>query len=344
MHESLGSRYFGKGRFKMKCKYLILLASMGFAALLLGPSPALAASPTLGSAASFGVLGASTVTCTGAGAITGDVGVSPGTAITGFNPDCTLTGTLHPGDAAALQAHVDAGIAYLALAAQPCNFNFAGVTSLDQLPQPLGPGVYCFASAVLLNGPVSLSGSGPWIFNIGSTLTTGGSTEVPASVSVNNMPNCNGADVFWLIGSSATVGVHTQLVGNVLAIASIGLDPGASLNGRALALNAAVTLSGQNTVSVCGSGGSIPPPGPPGCKIKVICDCDDHDRDSDHRDKDGDHHDKDGDHHDKDGDHHDNDGSTCHDKDGDDHHDGDSDHHDKDDDHHDKDDSKKSDH
>jgi hypothetical protein len=315
----------------MKRKYLILLVSMGFAALLLGPSPALAASPTLGSAASFGVLGASTVTCTGAGAITGDVGVSPGTAITGFNPDCTLTGTLHPGDAAALQAHVDAGIAYLALAAQPCNFSFTGVTSLELLPQPLSTGVYCFGSGVLLNGPINLTGPGPWIFNIGSTLTTGGSPEVGASVFVNGKPDCNGADVFWLIGSSATIGVNTKLVGNILAIASIGLDPGASLIGRALALNAAVTLSGQNTVSVCGSGGSVPPPGPPGCKIKVICDCDDHhDKDGDHHDGDSDHHDGDSDHHDGDSDHHDKDRSTCHDRDGDDHHDKDDDHHDKD--------------
>jgi Ice-binding-like len=314
----------------MKCKYLILLLSMGFAALLLDPSPTLAAS-TLGSAANFGVLGASTVTCTGAGAIIGDVGVSPGTAITGFNPDCTLTGTLHAGDGVALQAHVDAGIAYLALAAQPCNFTFTGVTSLELLPQPLSTGVYCFGSGVLLNGPISLTGPGPWIFNIGSTLTTGGSPEVQASVLVNGKPDCTGGDVFWLIGSSATIGVNTKLVGNILAIASIGLDPGASLIGRALALNAAVTLSGQNKVSsVCGTGGSIPPPGPPGCKIKVICDCDDHDRD-------GDHHDKDSDHHDGDSDHHDKDRSTCHDKDGDDHHD-------RDDDHHDKDSDKKSDH
>jgi hypothetical protein len=313
----------------MKCKYLILLASMGFAALLLGPSAALAAS-TLGSAANFAVLGASTVTCTGAGAITGDVGVSPGTAITGFNPDCTLTGTLHAGDGVALQAHVDAGIAYLALLAQPCNQSFTGVTQLAG--QTFTPGVYCFASAALLNGPVSLTGAGPWIFRIGSTITTGTGELGPASVTVNGQPNCDGKDVFWLIGSSATIGAGSQFVGNILAVASIGLDATAHLDGRALALNAAVTLSGQNTVSsVCGSGGSIPP-GPPGCKIKVICDCDDdHDRDGDHHDRNGeDHHDKDGDHHDRDDDHHDKDRGTCHDRDRDDHHDKDDDHHDKD--------------
>jgi len=255
----------------MKSKYSILSASVALAVFLVGPSPASAQSePTLGAATSFAILGASTVTCTGAGAVTGDVGVSPGTAITGFNPDCTLTGTLHPGDGVALQAHVDAGIAYFALSQQPCNFNYAGVTSLELLPQPLSPGVYCFESAALLNGRLDLTGTGPWIFNIGSTLTTGPGLEESASVFVNGQPNCDGNDVFWLIGSSATIGVNTQFVGNILAVASIGLDPDASLEGRALALNAAVTLSGQNTVSSdCGSGGSIPLP--PGCKVKVIC-------------------------------------------------------------------------
>src|ERR1700674_264787 len=109
----------------MKCRHLILSASMGFAAFLLGPSPALAQSaPTLGSAASFGILGASTVTCTKAAAVDGDVGVWSGTAITGFKPDCTLTGTLHPGDAVAKQAQVDAGLAYFALSLLPCNFTY----------------------------------------------------------------------------------------------------------------------------------------------------------------------------------------------------------------------------
>jgi Ice-binding-like len=311
--EGLVFRNSGKRDSKMKCKYLILMTSMGFAAFLLGPSRALAQSaPTLGSATNFAILGASTVTCTAGGAVTGDVGVSPGTAITGFNPDCTLTGTLHPGDGVALQAHVDAGLAYLALAAQPCNFSFTGVTELaglilpgETMSHPLNPGVYCFASSAKLNGTLNLQGAGPWIFRMGSTLITG--ATAPASVLVNGMANCDGKDVFWQVGSSATIGAGTQFVGNILAVASIGLDPTAELDGRALALNGAVTLSGSNTASVCGSGGSIPPPFPPGCRIKVICDCDDH-------------HDKDGDHHDKDSDHHDKDGGICHDGDGDDHH------------------------
>jgi hypothetical protein len=286
----------------MKCKHSIALASIGFAAFLLDPSPASAQSgPTLGSAASFGILGASTVTCTVFGEVTGDVGVSPGTAITGFNPTCTLTGTLHPGDGVAVRAHVDAGLAYLALAAQPCDFTFEGVTELaglllpgETVSHPLDPGVYCFASAATLTGQLSLRGAGPWIFRMGSTLITG----VPASVLVNGKPNCDGKDVFWQVGSSATLGADTQLVGNILAVASIGLDPYATLDGSALALNAAVTLSGNNKVSVCGTGGSIPPPLPPGCRVKVFCH-DYHDRHCNHHDKHGDRCDKDCDgHHD----------------------------------------------
>src|SRR6185295_7723411 len=103
------------------------LAGVAVAALLLGPSPALAASaPSLGSAESFAILGASTVTCTVAGDVTGDVGVSPGSAITGFNPDCTLTGTINAAAGVALQAHLDAGSAFAALAGAACTTNLTG--------------------------------------------------------------------------------------------------------------------------------------------------------------------------------------------------------------------------
>jgi len=102
------------------------LAGMGFAALLYGASPALAAvAPTLGVAGSFAVLGASTVTNTGSSVLTGDLGVSPGLAITGFPPG-TVTGTTHAGDAVALQAQSDLVTAYNALAGQACNFNLTG--------------------------------------------------------------------------------------------------------------------------------------------------------------------------------------------------------------------------
>ena len=271
----------------MKCKYLILLASMGFA-FLLGPSPALAATPpSLGSAESFAILGASTVTNTGLTVVTGDLGVSPGSAVTGFfavdGGPGTVHGTIYRGPlSAAAPAQRDAALAFLALS-QPCTVTFpAGNTVLGG--RTLNPGVYCSLSSASLNGTLRLVGAGPWIFRIGSALTTGGTVAAPARVLVNGQPNCDGKGVFWQIGSSATIGVFTQFVGNIIAFTSITLVNGASVAGRAFALNGAVTMD-TNEVSVCGSGG--------GCRVRVILDCDDdHDDHDDH----GDHNDHD-DHH-----------------------------------------------
>lgn len=202
--------------------------------------------PTLGTASSFGVLGAETVTCTGASAIDGDVGVSPGSAITGFNPTCTLTGTLHAGDAVAAQAQTDAAAAYAALSGAACDRTFGDVQELGGLT--LNPGVYCFPSSaqVSVNGTLTLSGSGPFIFKVASTFITftGSSVVLTGGAACDN--------VNWLVGSSATLA--GAAVGNILAVTSIGMDPGASLSGRALALNGAVTMSGANTVSDCGGG------------------------------------------------------------------------------------------
>ena len=247
----------------MKSGYLSFLAGVAVAALLLGPSPALAASaPSLGSAESFAILGASTVTCTVASDVTGDVGVSPGSSITGFNPDCTLTGTIHAADGVALQAHLDAGLAFAALAGAACTTNLTGQ---DLGGMTLAPGVYCFDSSAQLTGTLNLSGAGPWIFQIKSTLTTASNSSVV--VLNNSSQTCDGSNVFWQVGSSATLGTGTQFAGNIIAYASVGLDPGAKLDGRALALNGAVTLSGSNSVSVCSGGGGGP--FPPDCEIEV---------------------------------------------------------------------------
>src|ERR1700693_2563229 len=131
-----------------------------------------AQAPSLGSAASFAVLGSSTVTCTGLSLITGDLGVSPGSAVTGFPAPCTVVipGAIHAADAVALQAHHDAALAYAALVADTCNTNLTG--------QDLGTvgtltsGVYCFNSSAELTGTLNLTGAGPWIFQIATTLTT----------------------------------------------------------------------------------------------------------------------------------------------------------------------------
>ena len=197
---------------------------------------------TLGSASSFAVLGASTVTCTGAGSNAGDVGVSPGSSITGFNPDCTLTGTLHAADGASASAQADAATAYGLLSAAPCNVTFGTVHELSGLT--LTPGVYCFpSSAQVSGGTLTLKGQGPFIFKVSSTFIT----STGSSVILTDGATCD--NIYWLVGSSATLG--GPVAGNIIAYTSIGMDAGSSLTGRAIALNAAVTMSGQNAVSAC---------------------------------------------------------------------------------------------
>jgi len=224
------------------------LAGMGFAALLYGAFPALAVAvaPDLLTAKSFAVLGASTVTNTGSSVLTGDLGVSPGLAITGFPPG-TVTGTTHAGDAVALQAQSDLVTAYNALAGQACDFNLTGQ---DLGGKTLTPGVYCFSSSAQLTGPLTLdaqgSASAVFVFKIGSTLTTASSSVVEV-INTGGGSDCN---VFWQVGSSATLGTGTTLAGSILALTSITLTTGAHVSGQALARTGAVTLDG-NTVSVC---------------------------------------------------------------------------------------------
>jgi hypothetical protein len=197
---------------------------------------------TLGRASSFVALGASTVTCTGAGSNAGDVGVSPGSSITGFNPDCTLTGSLHAADDASASAQADAATAYGVLSATPCDVTFGTVQELGGLT--LTAGTYCFpSSGQVSSGTLTLSGPGPFIFKVASTFITATGT----SVILTEGASCD--SIYWLVGSSATLG--GPVAGNILAYTSIGLDPGARLTGRAVALNAAVTMSGQNAISAC---------------------------------------------------------------------------------------------
>ncbi len=220
----------------------------------------------LGAASSFAVLGASTVTNTGATVLNGDAGVSPGTAMTGFlvapGPVTFLSGAIHAGDSLAAQAHSDAVTAYNALVALPCTFNYGAVQELNNLV--LTPGVHCFPSSAHLNGTLVLDFQGnsnaAFIFDIGSTLVTVTGSKV---IVINNGgQTCNAANVYWAVGSSATLGTGTQFVGNILAVASITITTGVSMSGSALALNGAVTLD-TDTVSVCSSssgGGPFPKP------------------------------------------------------------------------------------
>jgi Ice-binding-like len=208
--------------------------------------------PTLGTAGSFAVLGGSAVTNTGPTVITGDLGVSPGTAITGFPPGIVVGGATHAADAVALQAQNDTTTAYNELASQPCDTTFSVPTDIGGMT--LVPGVYCFASSVQLTGTLTLNaggnGNAVWIFKVGSTLITASNSKVSL---INGAQQCND---FWQVGSSATLGTSTAFIGNILALTSISLDTNATVSGRTLARNGAVTMD-SNTVSPAAC---VPPP------------------------------------------------------------------------------------
>jgi hypothetical protein len=235
----------------MNLKHVSVLASVGFAALLCGGSLALAATaPSLGTAQTFAVLGGSTVTNTGSTTITGDLGLYPGTSITGLASITFLGGTVHQTDAVAQGAQSDAGVAFTALD-QPCDTTYPpGNKDLGGLT--LTPGVYCSTSSFSLTGILTLDASNDpnavWIFKMpDSTLTTAsGSSVAFINTGGNSNMSCN---VFWRVGSSATLGTSTAFAGTILALTSITLNTSATLTGRALAENGAVTLD-TNTVNV----------------------------------------------------------------------------------------------
>jgi hypothetical protein len=235
---------------------LKLVASVGLTTLLLlagiKPALAVATAPPLGTTQSFGVLAGSTVTNTGNTTIRGDLGLSPGTAITGFPPGIVVPpGAIHATDAVALGAQNDATTAYNNLVGQACDFGPFGPT--DLAGQTLVPGVYCYSSSVQNSGVLTLNGlaTDVWVFKIGSTLTTG-----PGSSVVGTGSKCN---IFWQVGSSATLDTTTTFEGTVVALQSISMNNGVTLNGRALARNAAVTLI-NDTINPTGCAG-VPPSG-----------------------------------------------------------------------------------
>ena len=203
----------------------------------------MATAPPLGMATGFAVLGSSTVTSTGATNVVGDVGVSPGTSITGLTAG-QVTGTIYAGGPVAAQAEADANTAYDVLAAEPVDTILSGQ---DLGGMTLTPGVYQYGSSAQLSGALTFDAQGNsnaiFVIQIGSTLMT------TSESSVTLIGDARENNIFWQVGSSATIGTGTAFQGNLIASASITLTTGATLdNGRALALNGAVTMD-TNSIS-----------------------------------------------------------------------------------------------
>lgn len=228
----------------------IVVASLAFMVLACFASSASAQSVSLGTAANFGVLGGSTVTNTGSTVVNGNVGVWAGTSITGFPPGSIFpgSGSMHSADAIAQQAQSDLTAAYTDAASRVCGTTIAGGL-LDGLT--LTPGVYCMGAGSL-TGTLTLDGTGVYIFQMASSLTTASGASV---VRLNGASAC---DVFWQVTSSATIGTSTGMAGNLLALDSITLNTGASLSGRALARNGAVTLDSNNVTACTAAAGQTP--------------------------------------------------------------------------------------
>ena len=223
---------------------VVSLAALSMSAVLMtlaGSSSAAATAVDLGTAGGFGVLAGTTVTNTGDSVISGDLGVSPGTAVTGFPPG-TVLGANHAADAVAGQAQSDLTTAYNVVAGQPPNEQI----SADLAGRTLTTGVYNATSSMGLTGELTLDAQGDpsavFVFQAGSTLTTSSGSHVTLT---NGAQSCN---VFWQVGSSATLGTGSSFRGTVLALTSISAGTGATIVGRLLARNGAVTLD-DNTIT-----------------------------------------------------------------------------------------------
>lgn len=228
----------------------------GALALFAIPASALAAPVNLGTVEPFVVLGGTTVTNTGPSVLNGDLGVSPGTAITGFPPG-TVNGVTHANDAVAAQAQSDLTNAYNVAAGQevaPAD-DLSGTNVGNRI---LGPGAYRYNEAALMSGVLTLDAEGDpnaeFVFQIGSQLTTESASAV---VLINGASPCN---VYWQVGSSAVIGTATTFVGNVMALTSISLNTGANVIGRMLARNGQVSLdTNVLTKPLCATGPTVPP-------------------------------------------------------------------------------------
>jgi ice-binding like protein len=202
-----------------------------------GASAGSSTTPLLGTAANFSVLAGSAVTNTGPTVLASELGVSPGAAITGFPPGLAR-GATHSADAVASGAQNDLTIAYNDAAADKTTTTVPDVGNIGG--ETLTAGVYASASSMLVNGTLTLNGAGNpnavFVFKAGSTIVTGSASKVLLE---NGAQACN---VYWQVGSSATLGTDSSFVGTVMALTSITATTDVTIDGRLLARNGAVTL------------------------------------------------------------------------------------------------------
>jgi hypothetical protein len=230
-----------RGRFGAAFTACAALFSAGLLVALVGGAQAASTSVPLGAADSFVVLAGAGITNTGPTTLNGDIGSYPTTTITGSS-SMVISGTNHAGDGVTQQAQTDLTTAYNNAAGQGPTSPIAA----DLGGRTLTPGVYNSASSIGLTGALTLDGGGNanavFVFQAGSTLTT-------ASGSLINLTNgAQACNVFWQVGSSATLGTGSSFRGTILALTSITLTTGATVEGRVLARNGAVTLD-TNTIT-----------------------------------------------------------------------------------------------
>jgi hypothetical protein len=254
MHQSRhartsSSRRTRSGSIAVASLAVAAIATGGLGAALLAPASAFAATATvgLGTAASYSVLAGQGVTNTGPSTLAADLGTSPSAAISGFPPG-VVGGATHAADAAAGQAQSDLTTAYNDAAGRPTT----AAAPADLVGATLTPGVYTAGGPLGLTGTVTLDAQGDpaavFVIQAPSTLTTGSNSRVSL---VNGAQACN---VFWQVSSSATLGTNSGFAGTILALTSVSVGTGATVDGRALARNGAVTLDDDAFVaSTCGS-------------------------------------------------------------------------------------------
>lgn len=231
---------------------VVALAVVGSLVALGSDAAAAPVAVGLGTAGSFAVLAGTGITNTGPTTITGDIGTFPTATITGLT-SITLSGTNHAGDSVTQTAKTDLTTAYTTAAGE----GPTTAVGADLVGQTLKPGVYNSASAVGLSGVLTLDAAGDpnavWVFQAGSTLITASGSKV---VMLNGAQACN---VYWQVGSSATLGTNSTFTGTILALTDISLQTGATVDGRVLARNGAVTMD-TNTItrSACSTATSSP--------------------------------------------------------------------------------------